>query len=61
MAGIVAVEIFAQDLVGALADAPAQRFTDADALSRNPKTHFCASLVDHPARIDLGGSESSAI
>ena len=36
VAGIIAVEIFAQDLFGALADASAQRFADADAFSRNP-------------------------
>ena len=33
MAGIIAVEIFAQHLFGAFADASAQRFTDTDAFS----------------------------
>src|SRR5205814_6375530 len=34
MAGVIAIEIFAQDFVGALADAPAQRVADTDAFSR---------------------------
>jgi hypothetical protein len=33
VAGLIAVEIFAQDFIGALTDAPAQRFTDVDAFS----------------------------
>jgi hypothetical protein len=40
VAGVIAVEIFAQDFVGALADASAQRFADADAFSRDPEGHF---------------------
>src|SRR5882672_1238152 len=44
VAGIIAVEIFAQDFVGALADATAQRVADIDAFSRNPKSHFAASI-----------------
>ena len=39
VAGIVAIEILAEHLVGALADAAAQRFADADALSGNPQGH----------------------
>jgi hypothetical protein len=37
--GIIAVEIFAQHFLGSLADAITQRFTDADAFSRDPKGH----------------------
>src|SRR5450631_4899644 len=44
MAGIVAVEIFAQDFIGALADASAQRVADIDAFSRDPESHFDASI-----------------
>jgi hypothetical protein len=36
VAGIIAVEILAQDFIGALADAPAQRVANTDAFSRNP-------------------------
>ena len=39
VAGIIAVEIFAQHFLGALADAPAQRVADADAFSRDPEGH----------------------
>src|SRR5581483_6712465 len=39
VAGIIAVEIFAQDFVGAIADAVAQRLADADAFSRDPESH----------------------
>src|SRR5512139_523150 len=44
VAGIIAVEIFAQDFLGALADTTAQGVTDADAFSRDPESHFDASL-----------------
>ena len=45
VAGIIAVEIFAQDFIGAIADALAQRFADADAFSRTRES--CdASLMD---------------
>ena len=40
MPGIIAIEILAQHLVGALADTPAQRVADIDAFSRNPQSHF---------------------
>jgi hypothetical protein len=39
VAGKIAIEIFPQDLLGALADTPAQRFANADAFSRNPESH----------------------
>src|SRR6185437_550647 len=39
MAGEIAVEIFAQDLLGTLADPAAQRLADTDAFSRNPQSH----------------------
>src|SRR5947209_5392390 len=39
VAGIIAVEIFAQDFFGAFADAPAQRFADTDAFARDPYGH----------------------
>src|SRR5687768_13621246 len=44
VAGIIAVEIFAQHFVGALADAGAQRVADADAFSRDPQSHDDASI-----------------
>ena len=44
--GIIAVEIFAQHFVGALADPPAQRVADTDAFSRNPESHlWCLDCV----------------
>src|SRR5947199_5945780 len=39
VAGIIAVEILAQDFFGAFADAPAQRFADTDAFARDPYGH----------------------
>jgi hypothetical protein len=39
VAGLIAIEIFAQHFIGALADAPAQRLADADAFSRDSKSH----------------------
>src|SRR6195256_859696 len=39
VAGIIAVEIFAQHLFGAFADSPAQRFADTDAFARDPYGH----------------------
>src|SRR3954451_7391446 len=44
MAGIVAVEIFAQDFFGAFADAPAQRFADIDAFARDSYGHVMPRL-----------------
>src|SRR5438445_1924458 len=44
VAGIIAIEILAQDFLGALADAPAQGLADADAFSRDPESHFDASI-----------------
>jgi len=44
VAGIIAVKILAQDFVGSFADAAAQRFADADAFSRDPKSHGRASI-----------------
>src|SRR5258706_4770543 len=44
VAGIIAIEILAQDFLGALADAPAQGLADADAFSRDPESHFYASI-----------------
>src|ERR1700682_6633359 len=44
VAGIIAIEIFAQDFIGALADASAQGLADADAFSRDPESHFDASI-----------------
>src|ERR1700720_1365763 len=44
VAGIIAIEILAQDFLGALADAPAQGVADADAFSRDPESHFGASI-----------------
>src|SRR3982074_1920055 len=45
VAGIIAIEIFAQDFIGALADATAQGLADADAFSRDPKSHLMPRLV----------------
>src|SRR3984957_20080527 len=45
VAGIIAVEIFTQHLIGALADTPAQRVADADAFSRDPESHLMPRLV----------------
>src|SRR3954468_742574 len=39
VAGIIAVEIFAQDFFGAFADASAQRFAYTDAFARDPYGH----------------------
>src|SRR5467141_4036156 len=44
VAGIIAVEIFPQDFIGALADAPAQRVADIDTFSRDPESHVDASI-----------------
>src|SRR5258707_3917944 len=44
VAGVIAIEILAQDFLGALADAPAQGLADADAFSRDPESHFDASI-----------------
>src|SRR5437899_11530534 len=44
VAGIIPVEIFAQNFFRALADAAAQRFADVDAFSRDPKSHVDASI-----------------
>src|SRR4051812_41050372 len=39
VAGIIAVEIFAQHFFGAFADTSAQRFADTDAFARDPYGH----------------------
>src|SRR5664279_110556 len=44
VAGIIAVEIFAQHFICAFADAAAQGIADADAFSRDPQCHFGASI-----------------
>src|SRR5216683_1931373 len=44
VAGILAVEIFAQHFIGALADTPAQRIADIDTFSRDAESHFDASI-----------------
>ena len=59
VAGIIAVEIFAQHFVGALADAPAQRFADTDAFSRDPESHVDASIgLANRHYPDLAGTQS---
>src|ERR1700674_3090897 len=60
MAGIVAVEIFAQDFIGALADASAQRVADIDAFSRDPESHFDASIrLQRGQYPELRGTQSN--
>jgi hypothetical protein len=44
VAGIIPVKILSQHFVGAIADAVAQRLADADAFSRDPKSHDGASI-----------------
>src|SRR5450432_2739681 len=60
VAGIVAVKIFAQDFIGALADASAQRVADIDAFSRDPESHFDASIrLQRGQYPDLRGTQSN--
>src|SRR6201999_3336554 len=65
VAGIIAVEIFPQHLVGARADAVAQRFTDADAFSRNPESHGMPRLdgLGQPRlnRFEKGATRATSI
>jgi hypothetical protein len=42
--GIIAIEILAEHFIGALADAAAQGVADIDAFSRDPESHFDASI-----------------
>src|SRR5260370_6168144 len=44
VAGVIAIEILAHDFLGALADAPAQGLANADTFSRDPESHFDASI-----------------
>jgi hypothetical protein len=43
--GIVAIEIFAKDLIGPLAHAASQSVSDIDAFSRDTKGHADASIL----------------
>src|SRR5207247_1122564 len=76
VAGIIAIEILAQDFLGALADAPAQGLANADAFSRDPESHFDASIglvlrgmekfgfwdsSAEPTLSDLAGMQSSRL
>ena len=45
MTGIVAVEIFTQHFLGAVADAPAQGFTDIDAFARDSNAHVVPRFI----------------
>ena len=44
MAGEIAVEILAKDVIGAIADALAQRLADTDAFARHSDRHVVSSL-----------------
>src|SRR6202011_1081067 len=59
MAGIIAVEIFAQDFIGALADASAQRVADIDTFSRDSESHFDASIRLQRDSIPNCGTQSN--
>src|ERR1700679_210695 len=61
--GIIAVEIFAQHFIGALADTPAQRVADADAFSRDPESHLMPRLVWRPDTIPIwpGRNQAGAV
>src|SRR5579863_1413164 len=58
MAGIIAVEIFAQHLVGSLTHPSAQGVTDRDAFSRDPESHWAASLTSESGH-ELGARTNS--
>ena len=57
VAGVIAVEIFTQDLFGPIVHAAAEGLADVNALARNPKSHVMPRLVCLPSldRSRIGG------
>src|SRR5207344_1762062 len=51
VARIITVEIFPQDLIGALADARTKRFADADAFPGDSKGHLMPRLTPRLLRL----------
>src|SRR5579863_3554157 len=60
VAGIIAIEIFAQHFVGALADPPTQRVTDSDAFSRDAQSHLMPRFLSGTDTIPISSRRNQA-